>query len=281
MIVFDRLDIEGYRSFSETPQRITLGRPGIYLLRGENHDRGISSGAGKSTIFKALCAALFEKNDDGSIKKYGVNNILRRGYAITLEFLDHKNERYKIVYSYQHPQFKSTWSVYNYTGQTWDILCDRNDASHAIAQLLHVTYDQFIHCAYLSQENINEFIQRANKERVEVLSKILNIEKIEKWRKVVRSHINQLKDECIRVNERCKMYHQHVNTFAHDFADQNIEELRQCYVQQLHTAQQKIAEKNPYGEYILLQQQYATYNTELNALNTRCLLYTSPSPRDS
>jgi len=266
MIVFDYLEIEGYRSFSETPQRITLGRPGIYLLRGENYDRGSSSGAGKSTIFKALCTTLFEKNDDGSIKKYGVNNILRRGYAITLELLDHKNERYKIVYSYQHPQHKSAWNIYNYTGHTWNILYDRNDAAHAISQLLHLTYDQFIHCAYMSQ-NINEFIQRANKERVDVLSKILNIEKIEQWRKVTRHHINQLKDEYIRANERCKMYHQQMSTFARDFIDQNIDELQQHYVQQLQSAQHKLSEENPYGEYILLQQQYAAYNTELNTVN--------------
>lgn len=58
---FKTLRAKNFMSFGNVEQVIDLTAAGTTFIVGENLDEGASSGAGKSTIFTALCYALFDK----------------------------------------------------------------------------------------------------------------------------------------------------------------------------------------------------------------------------
>lgn len=177
------LEIEGYRSYG-AKQVIDLSKPGLVLLTGENHDRGKSSAAGKSTIFKALTTALFEENDDDSIKGNGINRLRPdEGYRIGVHFEADDGTPYYVVYAYRHPEAGSDWYIYRWDGIAWqDEREEKRDGTYdALQKILHMDYGQFLNRAYIAQEKVAEFISRTHKERLAIFSGILHLEVVDGW----------------------------------------------------------------------------------------------------
>ena len=178
-----KVEVEGYRSFGPK-QTVDLSQPGLVLLTGENRDRGKSSGAGKSTLFKAITTVLFEENDDGSIKKNGVNATQReKGCRIGLNFLSDQGTPYYAVYTYQHPTDGSDWYLWEWDGTDWRDKREekKGHTKTVIRDILHMDYSQFINRAYVAQETVAEFIWRTQQERIEIFSGILGIGAIDRW----------------------------------------------------------------------------------------------------
>lgn len=183
MSIIQKVEIEGYRSVGAR-QVIDLSKPGLVLLTGDNRDRGVSSGAGKSTIFKAITTCLFEENDDGSIKKNGVNAIQQdRGLRIGLNFADDYGTNYYAVYSYLHPTDGTDWYLWEWDGKKWRDKREekKGDTRGVIQKILRMDYSQFLNRAYMAQETVAEFIWRTQKERTEIFSGILGLGAIDTW----------------------------------------------------------------------------------------------------
>lgn len=178
-----QVEIEGYRSWGDK-QVVDLSRPGLVLLTGENQDRGKSSGAGKSTLFKAITTALFEENDDGSVKKNGVNTLQpEKGCRISVQFTSDDGVPHCVVYAYGHPQAGTDWYVYRWNGKVWlDLREERKgDTKEVIRGIINMDYGQFVNRALMAQETVAEFIWRTHKERLEIFSGIMNLSPIDRW----------------------------------------------------------------------------------------------------
>jgi DNA repair exonuclease SbcCD ATPase subunit len=181
--IIQRVEISGYRSVGEK-QVIDLSKPGLVLLTGDNRDRGKSSAAGKSSIFKAITTCLFEENDDGSIKRNGVN-VMRpeEGLRIAVNFLDDRAVPHCAVYTYGHPTEGSDWYLWQWNGTAWKDLREekKGDTKGVIQGVLRMDYNQFLNRAYMAQETVAEFIWRTQKERIEIFSGILHLGVIDTW----------------------------------------------------------------------------------------------------
>jgi DNA repair exonuclease SbcCD ATPase subunit len=178
-----RLEIEGFRSVGEK-QIIDLSKPGLVLVTGDNRDRGKSSGAGKSTIFKGVTTVFFEENDDGSIKSNGINALLRdKGLRLGCNFTSDDGTSYYAVYSYGHPTDGSDWYLWRWDGQKWHDLREerKGDTKGLIQGILRMDYGQFVNRAYMAQETVAEFIWRTQAERIKIFSGILNLGAIDTW----------------------------------------------------------------------------------------------------
>src|SRR6266478_6795121 len=117
-IQINELEIEGYRSYGE--KQVIAFEPGqLYLLTGDNRDRGISSAAGKSTIIKALTCCLFEETDDDCVEDRGINTLLpEMGCRIATSLTIDGTPIY-IVYARSHIQDGTQWTLYRHDGTDW------------------------------------------------------------------------------------------------------------------------------------------------------------------
>jgi DNA repair exonuclease SbcCD ATPase subunit len=178
-----QVEIEGYRSVGEK-QVIDLSTPGLVLLTGDNRDRGKSSGAGKSTIFKGITTVLFEENDDGSVKKNGINVLQPdKGLRLGINFAGDDGTPYYAVYSYLHPTDGSDWYLWQWDGKKWNDKREekKGDTKALIQGILRMDYGQFVNRAYMAQETVAEFIWRTQAERIKIFSGIMNLNPIDTW----------------------------------------------------------------------------------------------------
>jgi len=183
MIFLKSIEIEGYRSYGDK-QVIDLSSPGIILITGQNEDRGISQAAGKSSIFKAIQTALFEENDDGSIKDHGINVIRNKGCYIGLNF-DVDRKSYYIIYSRKHKEFKDEWGLWRWDENEWTDLRGEKfgDTKKIIGDIINISSRDFVSIAYIQQSEIAKFISCLPGEREEVFSNVLGINSLESLRK--------------------------------------------------------------------------------------------------
>jgi DNA repair exonuclease SbcCD ATPase subunit len=178
-----QIEIEGYRSVG-AKQVIDLSKPGLVLLTGDNRDRGKSSGAGKSTIFKGITTVLFEENDDDSIKKNGINVLQPdKGLRLGINFAGDDGTAYYAVYSYLHPTDGSDWYLWQWDGKKWNDKREekKGDTKALIQGILRMDYGQFVNRAYMAQETVAEFIWRTQAERIKIFSGIMNLSPIDTW----------------------------------------------------------------------------------------------------
>lgn len=184
------LRIEGYRSYRE-PVVIRLDDPGLVLITGENQDRGVSSGSGKSSIFKALCCALFEENDDDSVKDAGINKVYpEQGYSIGVEFIAEDGLRYYVQYSRKHPVSGTEWAIWRI-----DVPVEQASEEHfhdlrgaklgdtkaIIESIIGMNYAQFTNVAFVAQRKMAAFLTGTDSERRAIYTRILGLTEIDDW----------------------------------------------------------------------------------------------------
>lgn len=194
------LEIEGYRSYGE--RQVIKFLPGhLYILTGENRDRGKSSAAGKSSIFKAITTVLFDENDDDSTNDRAINTLLPDlGCRIALSFFDDYGNPFYVVYARQHPTEGTHWTLYRWNGSDWEPKkgAREKDTKKIIHDVIKMTYDQFVNQAYIPQSKVADFIGRTDKERKEIFGNILGLDECEKyskaasdWRKETEKHVSK------------------------------------------------------------------------------------------
>ena len=101
LIKFKHLELEGFQSFGHA--EVSLGDRGFTLINGINNnpvDNALSNGAGKTTIFNALCYCLCGETTQG-VSKNLVNINTTTGLKTELEF-DVDNNSYRILRTKEH-----------------------------------------------------------------------------------------------------------------------------------------------------------------------------------
>jgi len=195
-----KLEIEGYRSYGEC--QVIEFLPGhLYILTGENRDRGKSSAAGKSSIFKAITTVLFDENDDDSTNDRAINTIVpEMGCRVALSFTDDYGNHFYVVYARQHPVEGTHWTLYRWNGEAWEAKkgAREKDTKKIIHEVIKMTYDQFVNQAYIPQSKVADFIGRTDKERKEIFGNILGLDECDKyakaagdWRKEVEKNLTK------------------------------------------------------------------------------------------
>lgn len=195
-----QLEIEGYRSYGE--RQVIKFLPGnLYILTGENRDRGKSSAAGKSSIFKAITTVLFDENDDDSTNDRAINTIMPElGCRIALSFIDDYGNHFYVVYARQHPVEGTHWTLYRWNGSEWEPKkgAREKDTKKIIHDVVKMTYDQFVNQAYIPQSKVADFIGRTDKERKEIFGNILGLDECDRyskaaseWRKETEKHLSK------------------------------------------------------------------------------------------
>ena len=177
-----KLVMQAYGSY---PERIEipfdkLGEKNIFLISGV-------TGSGKTTIFDAICFALFNKSS-GSLRG---NETFRSHFAsdsiesfVEFEFL-FNGEKYKIkrMPSYLRKKQRGTGTIQESSKVELylpnnKIICNSKEADDYIVELLGVNDSQFCQIALLAQGEFLKLLNASTQERSEIFRNIFKINNI-------------------------------------------------------------------------------------------------------
>jgi DNA repair exonuclease SbcCD ATPase subunit len=165
----------GFGAFRER-QSFRFGEePGLYFLRGENRaePRLGSNGAGKSTVWKALCWVLWGKTAQGlkagEISSWGIN----KGTEVILEFKgthDGHERRYFL---------KRTWKPNSWTLQH---LFDATpvdlvkEPHNPVLGMLRLQFESFLHSIYMAQRG-EMFLDMKPESKAQLFSSVMGLDR--------------------------------------------------------------------------------------------------------
>lgn len=176
---------------------------GLLLITGD-------TGAGKTTIFDAICYALYGKTS-GDIREA---NSLRSDWAsndmdtyVYLEFY-YKNKLYEIKRSPEYTRKKKNGidetkqvatSEANINGK---IITKLTDVNKEIESLIGLDYNQFRQVAMLSQGEFSKFLLASSLEKTTIFRKIFNTEFYDLLQNKLKSNMLSKKDEIEKIKDK-------------------------------------------------------------------------------
>ncbi len=187
-MIIHSLKLQDFKSYKDSTFTFDNG---ISLILGEN-------GAGKSTILEAISYALFKE-----VSNRSVNDIIRRPVddddhvkemKIILEFT-HKGHKYVVERTKKKSKADAVLSAYSENDDKYNLICngDRN-VTDEIKTLLEIDSSNFLNAVYVRQGEITELIDKTPSERKKVITKLLNLENLQKVQEKMKEIIRVYED---------------------------------------------------------------------------------------
>ena len=168
-MLFQNLQINNFLSIANA--KITFPQTGLILISGWDDDLGRAIGAGKSSIFHAICWVLYNKMP----RDVKVEEIIRRGTKSCIVSISFTVGTDKIVITRSRPS-KVTLEV---NGRISGIAA--KDIQSEIERLIGLTYDQFLITSYFPQQGTSSrFVKQTDSSAKDFLGTILNLDRVEK-----------------------------------------------------------------------------------------------------
>ena len=224
MIMFKKLMIQNFISTGMIPQIVSLDRPGLTLILGENLDlEGSgqnSNGVGKTTLIQALCYAIYGRSLTNIRPDNLINKINQKKMLVTLEF--QKNGiSYKIERGRKPNIFK--WYVGDKVIENKE-----NDESQGegkftqneIEKILGVSIHLFKHIIALHTK-ITPFLSLKSSDQSSIIEELLGITQLSNKAKLLRELLDSTKKEIDHEETKIK-----VMTNNNDRVNKHIKELQ-------------------------------------------------------
>lgn len=190
------LQIKNFLSYGDPIQTIDFGHYSLICLSGKN-------GHGKSALLDAITWALW-----GQARKIGGTakadqGLLRLGQTQMMVCLDFEcgGQRYRVkrefMQTYGKPVTLLEFGILETGSGKYTPLTEKTlrDTQAKIDQTLHLTFEGFTNSAFLRQGQANEFSKKSPKERKEVLSMILGLDRYENIRRLAAERVRQANNQ--------------------------------------------------------------------------------------
>lgn len=180
-MIIENLELKNFKSYKDT--QITFNQ-GITLILGEN-------GAGKSSILEAISFALFKQVNgkiEDNVRKAQNDREIVHEMLVTLTF-----KHNGIIYQVKRGRrgSKSIAELYHFENKQ-RIINSRGDrnVTNDIETILEMDAKSFLNAIYIQQGEITELIEKTASERKEMITKLLNIDSLEKAWDEIKKIIN-------------------------------------------------------------------------------------------
>lgn len=190
------LTISAFNSYSGRTEldMSALGSSGLYLVTGD-------TGAGKTTIFDAVCFALF-----GEVSSGRGSETLRSKYAkdnvptfVELTF-EHDGKEYKVKRAPRYEKRKRNGGT-TMTSVTGELTCGNevlavkfNDVNTKINEILRLNLNQFRQTALIAQGAFAQLLSASTDDRKAILGKIFGTEKYKAFQAKLKERADKLKN---------------------------------------------------------------------------------------
>lgn len=192
-------------------QNIPLSSNNLIHLVGINEDKGgCSNGAGKTSLFNAICEIIFGDNPTKINGAGVVNSTWDKGCCGRIEFVSWESIYYRITYCRDwkekfYPIDNDNSTSYKGTalfldkwdGKQWVDDCDRGmrQTRERIIKAVGLSYNRFLAISYMSYRVGNKFLRGTNKVREDILAGITGIEEWDHVISTCRSVSKSLTDQ--------------------------------------------------------------------------------------
>ena len=210
MIIFNKLRWRNFLSTGNTYTEIDLNRSKSTLIVGEN-------GAGKSTILDALSFVLYGKPFRKITKPQLLNSINGKNLTVEVEFTIGKIQ-YKIIRGMK-PNVFEIYQNANMINQNADMKEYQEVLERQILKLNHKSFSQIV---ILGSASFMPFMQLPAGHRREVIEDLLDIEIFTTMNSLLKSKIQENKEDLYNVDLNIKLTEQKISLFK-----QNAEKLKQ------------------------------------------------------
>lgn len=177
-MIVRKIQLRGFRTFSETATFEFGKNPGLYFLEGESNEVDTSlgsNGVGKSTIWSALCWVLYGKTADGlkagDLKSWHSSE---KGYAVKLWLGRHVIER--------------TWRPNKLTFDGEVVEQKRLD------ELVGLSFDTFVSTIVLAQDQ-DMFFDLSPAKKLSLLTSVLGLDKWTDFSLKARASANEIQED--------------------------------------------------------------------------------------
>lgn len=183
MITLLSLKIQGFASFKDEQTFFFPNKQGLYFIAGENKVQSIgANGAGKSSLFEALCFCLFGQTSS-KLKQGDVKNKEYEGKCkVTLDFLD--NNITKTLIREANPT--KIYFIEN------DKKLEKTQLE--VEEYLGYSITEYLYSTFIGQFS-PKFFDITPLDRVEVLTKILNLGEFDEATEKAKELAKSIKEE--------------------------------------------------------------------------------------
>jgi exonuclease SbcC len=194
-MLLTRIELLNFLAY-QRPRPIDLEGLGLACLSGPN-------GAGKSSLLDAVTWALWgrarAKTSDDELIYAGQQEM-----RVVVDFLQ-DGRRYRV--ERQRKRGKNAGLRLLGYEEGWNILNDGvRDAQQQINKLLHLDFETFINSAFLQQGKADSFTLKTSKERKDILTEILGLERWGEYEKRAKARLAKLKEQLEQIETSIRHY---------------------------------------------------------------------------
>lgn len=216
---------------------VDLADQGLILIQGRNNDDPAfdSNGAGKSTIFESICWNLFEKTVRGLSSKEIVNLNVGKNTSVILDLRDDDGSHIRIARYREHREHKN--NVYIYKDNKNITPKSNKDSNLLIEDIVQMDYQTFTNSILFGQGLIKTFSVATDKEKKEILEKMLQMDEIKKCLEVAKRRLTEEKDKLTEIEAEESKTQQLIEEI-----EDTIEQLKLAEVEQTQKAEEELKE---------------------------------------
>ncbi|TDW20514.1 AAA domain-containing protein [Rhizobium azibense] len=192
------LTIENFMAITQASFK--LSDRGLVLIQGQNLDdtSAMSNGAGKSSIFDALCWALFGVTARDESGDAIINDIAGKGTRVVVEINDN-GHTYLIARHRKHKQHKNALMVSHLSptlGAAWGDLTKGTDklTQEVVDKILGCSLDVFIGSIYAGQERMPDLPGMTDKQLKILIEEASGVTVLEEAYTVARQRLTDAKN---------------------------------------------------------------------------------------
>lgn len=247
---------------------------GLLLITGD-------TGAGKTTIFDAICYALYG-NTSGDTREA---NSLRSDWAsndidtyVDLEFY-YKNKLYEIKRSPEYTRKKKNGigetkqvatSEANINGK---IITKLTDVNKEIESLIGLDYKQFRQIAMLSQGEFSKFLLAPSLEKTTIFRKIFNTEFYDLLQNKLKSNMLSKKDEIEKIKDKIETERKNLESIINIYGLSNDETINILTKEIQNKSDEVILAKKERDKVNDEKTKLSTEISNINKMNKNILIY--------
>lgn len=247
---------------------------GLLLITGD-------TGAGKTTIFDAICYALYG-NTSGDTREA---NSLRSDWAsndtdtyVDLEFY-YKNKLYEIKRSPEYTRKKKNGigetkqvatSEANINGK---IITKLTDVNKEIESLIGLDYKQFRQVAMLSQGEFSKFLLAPSLEKTTIFRKIFNTEFYDLLQNKLKSNMLSKKDEIEKIKDKIETERKNLESIINIYGLSNDETINILTKEIQNKSDEVILAKKERDKVNDEKTKLSTEISNINKMNKNILIY--------